>query len=94
MLNNKEPIVPAVQRRRIEAIVRRVVTRLKAPAGCQCRVSTEIRATNSGDLRVHVWAISPCRIHMASHPLSESVLARKIESEANDQIARLREFVA
>src|SRR5687767_4031481 len=76
-------------RRRLEGIVSRVVAEVKSRIGCQCRVSTEFITTTSGDSRVQVWAIAPCRIHMAAGLPSESSLAREIELESNAQIARM-----
>src|SRR5687768_12415629 len=51
--------------RRLEAIVSRIVAKL-TKAGCHYRVSTELVTPVSGLRRVHVWAIAPCRIHMAA----------------------------
>jgi hypothetical protein len=46
---------------------------------------------SSGESRLHVWAIAPCRIHMAdASPPAESPLAREIEAAANVDLARVR----
>jgi hypothetical protein len=79
----------AILARRLQAIVSRIVASAKSKAGCQCRVSTELIASATGFPRVHVWAIAPCRIHMAAGGPSDSPLARGIESESNAEIARL-----
>jgi hypothetical protein len=75
--------------RRFQAIVSRIVARVKSKTGCQCRVSTELIASATGYPRAHVWAIAPCRIHMAASGPADSKLAREIESESNAEIARL-----
>lgn len=81
------PLAPG----QVEAIVRRAVANVKARKGCQCRVSTEVLMNSSGESRLHVWAIVPCRIHMAdASPPAESSMAREIEAAANIGIARVR----
>lgn len=83
-----EPLNPAIVRSRVQSIVNRAIKNVKAPTGCQCRITTEILVTPAGDFRVHVLAIFPCRRHMGSSQLTVSLLASNIESEANRQISR------
>lgn len=87
MSMSQEPMNLAVVRRRVQFITNRTITNLKARTGCRCRVTTELLANYDG-FRVHVLAIYPCRQHMGSSPRTESLWARELESEANDQIAR------
>ena len=75
--------------RRLQSSVNRIVASVKSKTGCQCRVSTELIASATGYPRAHVWAISPCRMHMAARGPSDSKLAREIESESNAEIARV-----
>jgi hypothetical protein len=79
----------AILGRRVQAIVSRIVASVKSKTGCRCRVSTELIASASGYPSVHVWAIAPCRIHMAASGPADSKLAQEIESESNAKIARL-----
>jgi hypothetical protein len=73
----------------LEFIVRRAVANVKARTGCQCRVSSEVLLSPAGEAEPHVWAIVPCRLHMAdSTPPAASSLARDIEAEALLQMTR------
>jgi hypothetical protein len=73
----------------LEFILRRAVANVKARTGCQCRVSSEVLLSPAGEAEPHVWAIVPCRLHMAdSTPPAASSLARDIEAEALLQMTR------
>jgi hypothetical protein len=76
-------------REELEFILRRAVAVVKVRTGCQCRISAEVLLSQAGEARPHVWAIVPCRRHMAepASPATSS-LARDIEAEAALQISR------
>ena len=73
----------------LELILRRTVALVKARTRCQCWVSVEMLLSLAGELQPYVWAIVPCRLHMADTALpTTSALARNIESEAILQITQ------
>jgi hypothetical protein len=85
---SQESLNSPLVRNRMQSIVNRAIKNVRARTGCQCRITTEIVVTRAGDFRVRVLAIYPCRRHMGSSQLTESLLASDIESEANRQITR------